>query len=53
MLIETGGSYALRKMAIAPIGKAAQVRVFSESALRIIQEFLKRKCNSFNNEVSK
>ena len=46
-------SYALWKMAIAPIGKEAQVKVFRESALPIIQEVLKRKCNSFNNKVSK
>lgn len=35
-------SYALRKMKIKPKGRAGQVRVFPESALRIVKEFIKK-----------
>ena len=33
-------SYALRKMKIQPKGRAGQVRVFPESALKVVKEFL-------------
>ncbi|MBW8042321.1 MAG: helix-turn-helix domain-containing protein [Planctomycetes bacterium] len=36
-------SYALRKIAIVPSGIAGQTRVFSESAVALVKEFLKRK----------
>ena len=34
-------SYALRKMKIKPKSRAGQVRVFPESALEVVKEFLR------------
>jgi len=36
-------SYALRKMAIKPVGVAGQARVFPESALGMVKTFLNAK----------
>ena len=35
-------NYALRKLAIKPIGRAGQFRVFPEAAIKSVQAFLRR-----------
>jgi len=36
-------SYVLRKMEIKPKGRAGQVRVFPESAVKVVKEFLNKR----------
>ena len=38
-------SYALRKMKVEPKGRAGQVRIFPESALKVVEEYLRTNRN--------